>query len=191
MEFEPSQAPGIVGPLFTEQLLSDVPLFGPEKADVKVLVREALHMSAEYEDLVVDETAAKVGAGLDLTNAVTVADKLRALRLYSQELLHAQESGDRDSNGKKQEGVGSAMQRERHERFLSEKMESLGLPREGHAILDHVMLLRAKEKYLFSTETNQRVVDDDPWLQDVWGWVAGMSRFTRKTAILAPADGLA
>ncbi|OIW33927.1 hypothetical protein CONLIGDRAFT_201545 [Coniochaeta ligniaria NRRL 30616] len=175
MEFEPSQAPGIVGPLFTESLLSDVPLFGPEKADVETLVKEALQLSAQYEDLVVDEAAANTPR-LDLRGAVTVADKLKALRQYSQEHLSRPQSRGRGANGKdspKQADMEPKVQRERHERVLSEKMESLGLPSEGHEILDHIMLLRAKEKYLFGTETNQRVVADDPWLQDVWGWVAG------------------
>lgn len=131
-------------------------------------------MSAEYKDLVVDEAAAKITEKLDLTNAVTVADKLKALRLYSLEHLARPKSRSREINGEKQADTEPKVQRERHERSLSEKMESLGLPREGHAVLDHIMLLRAKEKYLFSTETNQRVVADDPWLQDVWGWVAGM-----------------
>lgn len=176
MEFEPSQAPSIVGPLFTESLLSDVPLFGPEKADVDALVKEALQTAAQYEDLVVDEAAAETQAKLDLKGAVTIADKLKVLRSYAREHLRG-----RDADGKKetprQADTEPKVQRERHERFLSDTMESLGLPREGHAILDHVMLLRAKEKYLFNTETNQMVVADDPWLQDVWGWVGGMLHF--------------
>ena len=131
-------------------------------------------MAAEYEDIVVDEAAENVTARLDLANAVTVADKLKAIRQYPQNHLSHPESHPRESNGKKAE-TGPKVQRERHEKYLSEKMESLGLPREGHEVLNHIMLLRAKEKYLFSTETNQRVVADDPWLQDVWGWVAGMS----------------
>lgn len=179
MEFEPSQAPSIVGPLFTEGLLFDVPLFGPEKADAAALVKEALQMSAQYENLVIDEAALDVTAKLDLSGALTVADKLKALRLYSQEHLLRPKSRSRASNGKKesskQADTEPKVQRERHEKFLSEKMDSLGLPSEGHAVLDHIMLLRAKEKYLFSAETNQRVVADDPWLQDAWGWVAGMS----------------
>jgi hypothetical protein len=166
----------MTGPLFTEGLLSDVPLFGPEKADVEALIQEALQMSAEYEDLVVDEATAEVTAKLDLTSAVTVAEKLQVLREYTQEHLSRPRSRSLEGNGTKLGDSEPKVQRERHERFLSEKMESLGLSREGHAILDHIMLLRAKEKYLFNTEINQRVVADDRWLQDVWGWVAGMSR---------------
>jgi hypothetical protein len=179
MDFEPSQAPSILGPLFTEGLLADVPLFGPEKVDVGALVKEALQMSAEHKDLVVDAVAEKIAMPLDLEGAVTVADKLKALRSYSLEHLPRPKSRVRDGSSKKESSKqGEAeplVQRERHERLLTEKMESLGLPSEGHAILDHIMLLRAKEKYLFSTETNQKVVAEDPWLQDVWGWVAGKS----------------
>ncbi|KAB5570402.1 hypothetical protein GE09DRAFT_1103132 [Coniochaeta sp. 2T2.1] len=175
MEFEPSQAPNIVGPLVTEGLLFDVPLFGPERVDVEALIKEALLMSAEYEDLVTDEAAVKIPM-LDLKGAMTVAEKLKILRAFAKQHLQRPKSRGKEANGKKETSKQAdepQLQRERHERFLSEKMESLGLPREGHEVLDHIMLLRAKEKYLFSTETNQRVVADDPWLQDVWGWVAG------------------
>lgn len=200
MEFEPSQAPSILGPLFTEGLLSDVPLFGPEKADVHALVKEALHLSTQYGDLIVDEAATNIPAQLDLSGALTVADKIKALRQYQQDYLLRPKNLGGENNGKNdstKQGNGEPLeQRERHETFLSDKMESLGLPSEGHAVLDHVMLLRAKEKYLFSTETNQKVVADDPWLQNVWGWVAGKSpltqdTFTKLTCCLGAEDAAA
>ena len=63
--------------------------------------------------------------------------------------------------------------RDLHEKLLYDRMDSYGLPGEGHAILDHIMLLRAKEMYLLNAVTNKEVVADDPWLQDVWAWVSG------------------
>ena len=35
------------------------------------------------------------------------------------------------------------------------------------------MLFRAKEGYLFDYAKNSRIVADDPWLRDIWAWVAG------------------
>lgn len=177
MDLEPTQARDILGPLFKESLLCDVPVFGPDRVDVPAVVKEALELSTQCQDMVVDELAEGAAAPLDLHGAFTVAEQLKALRLYTQECLARPRSQGKDGIANKaalnQLDYEPQVQRERHERLLSEKMESRGLPREGHAVLDHIMLLRAKEKYLFHTATNQKVVADDPWLQDVWAWVAG------------------
>jgi len=61
---------------------------------------------------------------------------------------------------------------DRHEKLL-DLTQLKGLPLESQAILDHVMLLRAKEKYLFDCQLNQRVISDDPWLRDIWAWIGG------------------
>ncbi|ERS97200.1 hypothetical protein HMPREF1624_06531 [Sporothrix schenckii ATCC 58251] len=60
---------------------------------------------------------------------------------------------------------------ELHESLLSSTLARQGFPSEAQAVLDHVMLLRAKERYLFHCARNQEIVADDPWLRDVWGWL--------------------
>jgi hypothetical protein len=64
-------------------------------------------------------------------------------------------------------------QRQRHENLLGETTKMVSFPSEAQAVVDHAILLRAKEKYLFDGHTNQSIVADDPWLRDVWAWVAG------------------
>lgn len=53
-----------------------------------------------------------------------------------------------------------------------------GLPKKAQAILDHAMLLRSKEKYLFDYPANIDITSDDPWLQDLWHWVASAYHFS-------------
>jgi len=176
MEFDSSsQPPEILEPLLIQNILSDIPLFGPEKASAESLIKAALQMPTQAGNLVIDETR-REAPPLDLKGASSIAEKLRALRLYSREHI-PRRRGSRDAETKKQPNPKTEEEppspREDHEDFLNERMESLGLPSEGHAILDNIMLLRAKEMYLFNSSTNQKIVSDDPCLQDVWAWVAG------------------
>jgi hypothetical protein len=68
-------------------------------------------------------------------------------------------------------GIGSCS--EIHEALLGTLVSSSGLPREAQCVVDHVRLLRAKEKYLFDAVTNRNVTSDDPWKRFVWDWIGG------------------
>jgi hypothetical protein len=169
---EDSQARDILGPLVTENMLSDIPLFGPGKADIEALVDKILEGISRKEALVADD--ATVTAPLDLSGASTIAEKLRALRVYIQENRPESDDESRERRRSSQRSEDEPLSRlERHERLLRDRMSSGRLPIEAQVVLNHIMLLRAKEKYLFNSTTNQRVVAEDPWLRDVWGWVAG------------------
>ncbi|KAG8427250.1 hypothetical protein J3459_007392 [Metarhizium acridum] len=62
--------------------------------------------------------------------------------------------------------------REIHEALLGTLATVKGLPREAQCVVDHSMLLRAKEKYLFDAATNRTVLSDDSWRRFLWDWVA-------------------
>ncbi|KXX76469.1 SEH-associated protein 4 [Madurella mycetomatis] len=159
MEFEPPQSQNIFGPLLTEQALSDIALFGPDKADIKSLVEQALTDAPAEERM----TVAKPGPGhlpAAFEQASSVADKLKALRLASKE-------------GQIQSDDELSSQLERHEKLLTGARDMAGLSSKARFVLDHTMLLRAKEGYRFDYAKNQQIVADDPWLQDAWAWVAG------------------
>lgn len=186
MQFEPSQAPGILGPLLVEKALSDVPIFGPEKADIAATVEEALRVGS------LNHTTTEITNVIDAPlpnsfhSAVTTSGKLRSLRAFVREQLEytdklgslqtqikdlkALEAGV-DEITLASDGFGSC--REIHEALLRTLVEAPGLPREAQAVVDHTMLLRAKEKYLFDAATNRDVVRDDPWTRFAWDWIAG------------------
>ncbi|SPQ22360.1 5105ba13-88cc-4f89-ab2e-de0fe568026f [Thermothielavioides terrestris] len=159
LDFEPSQARDIFGPLLTERALSNVPLFGPHKANIKTVVADVLSDAHTGERLVTDVSQeGPLCASFDA--ASSIADKLKALRLAAK-------------GGKEQPGEALLSQLELREKMLTDTRDMVGLsPKERYAV-DHVMLLRALEGYRFDFEKNQRIVADDPWLRDVWAWVAG------------------
>ncbi|KAI8257616.1 putative WD repeat-containing protein [Colletotrichum sp. SAR 10_98] len=101
MEFESSQSSDMLGPLFVEEALSDIAIFGPDKVDVQTIVDKTLQA-----------------------------------------------------------------------RFSAADLNTQNLSTESQCLLDHVMLLRAKEKYLFDCNVNRAVVADDPWLRYMWDWIA-------------------
>jgi WD repeat-containing protein mio len=55
-------------------------------------------------------------------------------------------------------------------------------PRSG--LLDHIMLRRALDGYLFDCKINKRIATDDQWLQDTWEWIQGESSQVLETYML-------
>lgn len=177
MKFDTIQTIDTLGPFFVENALSDIPIFGPEKADVGAIAEEALRAYAPEDDLLLDETASTVPLPEAFVAAKTVAEKLQALRAYIQGIAGSKDS-DSDTALTKLRGISldpspGSSNRALHESLLRSTVELTGFPKAAQVILDHVMLLRAKEKYLFDCRVNRAVVADDPWLKGVWGWVGG------------------
>ncbi|KAH6627854.1 hypothetical protein F5144DRAFT_631111 [Chaetomium tenue] len=166
MNFEPPHALDIFGPFLTEQALSDIPLFRPQKANVKSLVEQSLTNVPPDGRLVTE--ASKSSPSLLFDDASPIADKLNALRLASKQ-------------GKEQQEEALLSQLERHEKLLTDTRDMSGLSSKERFAIDHTMLLRAQEGYRFDFVRNQKIVADDPWLMDVWAWTAG--------AEAAAADG--
>lgn len=177
----------MLGPLLVENALSEVPIFGPDRVDIAATAEAALRPGSPTT------------ATTDLTNAIdaplpdsfhassTVSGKLRALRAFVREQLEHSDKLDAMQSqlgnlkvikdGEEEmplasNGVGSC--REIHEALLSTLGAASGLPREAQNIVDHTMLLRARERYLFDAPTNRKVVSDDPWTRFAWDWIAGM-----------------
>jgi len=173
MEFEPSQEERIFAPFLTEQALTDVPLFGPNKASVRTLVEKTLADGLSQHTLA-------VSGGSDQRTSVskeapTVADKLKALRKAA-----------KNSEGNSE---GLLSQLERRESLLSCTRDMTGLSSQDRYVLDHVMLLRAQEGYRFDPIKNQGIVADDPWLKDAWAWVAGAEAAASEDGMVAfPLD---
>lgn len=186
MKLEPNQATETLGLFLVEHALSDIPVFGPGKADVRAIKDDAMQRGAPEDELLTDMAANLEPLPESFTKADTIARKLQALRQYiwtttrpdvvedlnpdqiygPLTLLRLQESPD---------GPAEHSSRSTHETLLKSTMETAGFPKEAQAVLDNVMLSRAREKYLFDCRTNRTVVDDDPWLKNVWGWIEGMA----------------
>ncbi|KUI62153.1 SEH-associated protein 4 [Cytospora mali] len=183
MEFEPGQTSEILGPVFIENALSEIPIYGPEKVDARAIAAKALETYLPEDDLLLDTAASDTPLPVAFTQATTVAEKLRALRAYVQDIARS-DSLDKDGNPGIDDHVGrlsgiplesssSRSNRALHEALLGSTLATAGFPKGAQIVLDHVMLLRARERYLFDCRVNRAVVADDPWLKGVWGWIEG------------------
>jgi hypothetical protein len=189
MKFDPSQASEMLGPLLVENALSTVPVFGEDKIDIGSTIEAALKpevlAGATVRNL--EGISALLPKSFDSSNPIAV--NLRALRRFVREQLggsngteHAKDlqtkfgdlsilKGETDEIALASNGYGSC--REIHEALLGTLVEAQGLPQEAQSIVDHTMVLRAKEKYLFDAATNRTIVADDPWTKFAWDWIAG------------------
>lgn len=188
MQFEPPEAEEMLGPLVLDTALSDIPLFGKDKADVASIIRETLESTAEPDQLTEDRDASHVPLPEAFAEATTIADKIIALLDYPKTttLEHRHGSGSTQRSGSLGAGDGAKKMaalaiadskhlssHDRHEKLIESLQDTRGYPREAQAVLDHIMLLRAKEKYLFDYQHNSRLVKDNEWLSRMWDWICG------------------
>lgn len=186
MQFETTQTSEILGPLITERVLSDVPIFGPQKTSITDRIGDALQDSASVFASVehVDEITRPLPDAF--FNATSITEKLVSIRAYvrdEQADQQAENEQQAKGNGPKHldnrpNEISLASNslvscREIHEALLGTLATVKGLPREAQCVVDHSMLLRAKEKYLFDAATNRQVLSDDSWRRFLWDWVAG------------------
>ncbi|KPM43478.1 hypothetical protein AK830_g3040 [Neonectria ditissima] len=185
MQFEPSQASGMLGPLLIEQRLAEVPLFGPESAKIRTDLETALN-SNTLSSVTIDDIAATTNPlPEEFHRAPAIGAKIRALRAFVRDEFQSSASASRvkprvgDTKIVQSEtneltlasdSLGSC--REIHDALLTSLAEAEGLPREAQCVIDHTMILRAKEKYLFDAVANRDIVADDPWVKYAWDWIA-------------------
>ncbi|KAF6842454.1 WD repeat domain-containing protein [Colletotrichum musicola] len=182
MEFEPSQCSDMLGPLFVEQALTDIAIFGPNKVDVQSIVDKTLQSKFSAADLNSKLVGSVDRSPPSLDKSKTIAERMRALRSNLKEKAKLFEASGVEISAL-EESTSSLAQlslstdgpvscRHMHESLVSLPLKARGLSTESQCLLDHVMLLRAKEKYLFDCNINRSVVSDDPWLRFVWDWIA-------------------
>ncbi|KAI5465740.1 hypothetical protein BGZ63DRAFT_374423 [Mariannaea sp. PMI_226] len=185
MKFETSQASEMLGPLLIEQSLSEVPLFGPESVKIKAEIETALSSNTVAPVLINDVGATETPLPEEVRSAPAVAAKIRSLRAFARDEFQPPapangvqpragdtkiEKSDTTNLTLASDSLGSC--REIHDALLASLTEVEGLPREAQCVLDHTMILRAKEKYLFDAVANRDIVADDPWVKYVWDWIA-------------------
>lgn len=189
----------MLGPLLVEKALSNVPVFGPDSVDIESTVSTALKPAAPGS--IKAELANGLGRPLpeSFYSAKSMAQKLRAIRSFVREDIEGSDKSDalqsqltslslvRDAEDEMPlASNGAEACREMHEALLSVLTEAQGLPREAQCVIDHSMLLRAKEMYLFNAVNNRDVVGDDPWVRFVWDWIAG--KFLRDSVLQLGAN---
>ncbi|CAK7229246.1 hypothetical protein SBRCBS47491_007184 [Sporothrix bragantina] len=186
MQLETNQATEVLYPVAFEEALADIPIFASDATEINGAIQKAQKDRAAQIDADALEQSKKSKLPPEYFAAKTVAKKLKILRAYEKQHLRSTTPQGRpgatafssgrtdltDSTASLASLSGRPLtSQELHESLLTSTIARQGFPSEAQAVLDHVMLLRAKERYLFNCALNQEIVADDPWLRAVWGWV--------------------
>jgi hypothetical protein len=170
---DPSERDIVLGPLYATEAKTDIPIFGPEKftsRNIKQLlnstVKQALQSETNPVVNLLATTKSKMSqvAGKTSQPDSSLSGDLERLQLEAQE---------RDEKVKSRTSRKISSSRELHDeahytrRSISTSAES------KKELLDHVMLQRAIDGYLFNCNLNNAIVNDDVWLQEVWEWIEG------------------
>ncbi|KAE8451231.1 hypothetical protein EG329_004395 [Mollisiaceae sp. DMI_Dod_QoI] len=174
---DPKERERMLGPLYATAAKTDVPVFGADgynSSTTKQALNNAIKKALESgKDPVVD-----LIAPVDITDhrpdvAVSPVEPMEDS--FSQ--LRMDKSVDRKPPQKNETvpdlRVSKAVSsRELHDKSHYSTIACLPADKATHDKLDHVMLQRAVDGYLFDCKINRAIVTGDPWLQDVWEWIA-------------------
>ncbi|KAI3343500.1 hypothetical protein F4824DRAFT_10603 [Ustulina deusta] len=187
MQFDTTQHPEVMGSLLIDDAVKYTPLFGSEKESIATIVSQVLESLPPETDIVLDFEA-KDSLPQSFTDATTTAGKILALRKHTQKTCESYEVSTTDSHSATSgegldntlsdaagSGTGLVSNRQAHENLLTTTLNTKGFAKAAQIVMDHVMLLRSQEKYLFDYLANINITSDDPWLKDLWLWVARAS----------------
>jgi hypothetical protein len=164
-----SEREKVFGPLFATAAKSNFPVFGPDKfqsSKIKTLLDTAIKTSLQSpEDPIVDL------ASIDLEMSQTSSN-------IGISQLQLEGKGSKPGGSEKASAELGPLDkvytsREVHDRFHYSTLGLVPSTKSRSELLDHVMLRRAVDGYLFNCKINKTVVCDDQWLQDLWEWIEG------------------
>ncbi|KAK5632003.1 hypothetical protein RRF57_007717 [Xylaria bambusicola] len=197
MQFDKTQYSEVMGSLLVDDAVKYAPLFGSEKDSIATIVSQVLQANPPGIDTVVDFEA-NDGLPESYYDATTTAAKILALRKYAQKAIPSQELSfnnrhsatvgaalDKTPSDTAGSGSGLVSNRQAHESILTMTLNTKGFSKAAQVVLDHIMLLRSQEKYLFDYQVNINITADDPWLKDLWLWVARASNAAYDDAMVS------
>ncbi|CZS93530.1 uncharacterized protein RCO7_10584 [Rhynchosporium graminicola] len=190
---DPAEQEKILAPLASIAVKSDVAVFGPERFTtekmISALYEEVKKSLESTEDLVVDLLAPQstaLGARTSTASVPESVDDFIQLSLEPKESKRQSAFAVTSSESALFATLSSREQNEKSHFTATSRNPSTKATREH---LNHVMLHRAVQGYLFEPKANRDVVVDDPWLQDVWEWIAGAEEATQDDGMVSmPLD---
>ena len=142
-------------PLFAAAAKLNVPAFGLEKFQLpktQNLLNKTIKKSLRSPENPIVDLVSLACSDLSQSHLVSDVDKSAAQLLTSNKVYTRREVHDK----------------------LHYSTISLGSSRKpSNELLDHFMLRRALDGYLFNCKVNKTVVTDDQWLHDLWEWIQG------------------
>lgn len=174
MEFtDPNERDKVLGPLYATAAKAELPIFGPNKFTSKN-AQELLNWTLQ-QDLQLDDdpvvnllTIKKRKMGQLPSNISQPGGSL------SEDLDKVQlETQGEDGEVKLKTSKKISSNRELHDKaHYTTRLDPTSAESKAE-LLDHAMLQRAIDGYLFNCKVNKAIVKDDMWLQGVWEWIEG------------------
>ena len=170
---DPNEREIVLGPLYATETKAEIPIYGAEKFTSKnaksllnSAVKQALQSGANPVVNLLALTDPKLG---EVPGNVAQGDE--PVRKDLEKLqLEAQLDKGQDDKAVSTTLMKISSSRELHDELHYTVRGTLEESRTD--MLDHVMLQRAIDGYLFNCNLNQAVVNDE-WLRDVWVWIDG------------------
>ncbi len=180
MNFEDAcERESVLGPLFATAAKADVPVFGPDKfhsSKMQKLLDTAIKKSLQSpEDPIVD-----LLASVDLEMSQTLSHT--GIPRPQIEGKGCKTGYSEKTSAELSPSTKVYTSREVHDRLHFSTLSLVPSSKLKSELLDHVMLRRAVDGYLFDCKLNKTIVSDDQWLQDLWEWIKCKS--SRRTKIL-------
>ena len=170
----------ILGPLFETEATADVPIFGAEKFNsqkAKSLLKAAIKRSLQLkEDPVIDLLAPEDFKMGQSPSVIDLSSDPLTNQLSQTHLNDTVEKGHKaqlESSGINAGAKKVFSSRELHDKSHYSVLSLESPTKSKSELLDHMMLQRAMDGYLFDCQKNKTLVVGDQWLQDVWEWIAG------------------
>jgi hypothetical protein len=181
---DPAEREKVIGPLYATAVKAEVPIFGPDKFTSKKIqqaLNSTIKQDLESEDNPVVNSLATKKSRMSQTSGRIIqcgeplAEDLNKLELATQE-------NGKECESRNLEKVMSS--RERHDEAHYTTCLGTRTNVSKVDLLDHVMLQRAIDGYLFNCKANKAIVKDDQWLHDIWEWIEGKEavHFTAESA---------
>ena len=172
----------MLGPLLVENAMAGQLVFGGNETNHNaMLLKKTLRFSAKAsdQDQIIDNMAAsKSWHKQSVDSPAPVAEKLRYLRVHGSngpapiQNRHAHPHASIHEVSALNTPGGPSSSCEVHDHLIEMTTNTVGLSKEGQCTVDHILYQRAKEGYLFDFCHNEKVVAEDPWLQNLWEWLS-------------------
>jgi hypothetical protein len=158
----------VLGPLYANEAKANIPIFGSGSKEAKAALNSTIKQFLQSDvNPVVDllSKTIQTPGGLGVA-AGSISEDLEKLQMEA-----SSENGQVQRVRPDVPKITSS--REKHD---ASHYTMRGKPEEPKTDkLDHVMLQRALDGYLFNCKLNQTLIKDDPWLRNVWEWMEGKS----------------
>lgn len=176
---DPSERDEVLGPLYATEAKDGIPIFGAEKfasKNTKLFLNSTVKQALQSDTDPIVDLLASTNSKMDQTPHKASQVGISLHGDFQKVQLEARQAKGRDLKADSSASKTISSSRELHDKS---HYSTRGTSKEARTeLLDHVMLQRAIDGYLFNCKLNKAVAIDDEWLQDVWVWIEGQLNYS-------------